>query len=167
MQQRKIRLSNVSGRKHIWRLAGGQTNPLVVAGLVALIIAGIVVSVLFLTRKSDPIANPLHDKKYWDEERGEAVALPVPESSQELVDGPIPMPRYGGSQKIIHPETKRVLIPMRRCPNPECKKYFVLKIHKNVRGMRLPHYNPSTMTDEECPHCHINLTEWYKEHGPR
>ncbi len=54
------------------------------------------------------------------------------------------------------------VVPMMRCPNTDCKKYFVSPAQEWNELMESGQQPEGDRPDEVCPHCKTNVREWRK-----
>jgi hypothetical protein len=67
------------------------------------------------------------------------------------------------SYRVMSPYSgKKTGIQMIRCPNPDCKKYYVPDAWKEGRGGM---YDPREKI--VCPHCGTDRNQWYRERRKR
>ena len=72
-----------------------------------------------------------------------------------------------GTPRIDCPKcgAKESCLPMVRCPDPKCGKYFVSpRLDYNDRAMR-GQVGPNEEAPKEiCPYCQTDRLQWWKEH---
>ena len=64
-------------------------------------------------------------------------------------------------------EKKACALPMRKCPKPECAKYFLSPTIKYDYDMNKEGEVPEDHPAEICTHCGTDVAQWLHDHRPK